>query len=306
MAFPLKFSRREAQVLDALLERPHGVSGLADAMGIKKSNLSRYLKKLEYCGAVVFRKKGTAKEFSIAPGIRARYSEVRRLFPTLRLGDVLAGYRPSALAFLGGKQVFRLADLGLPSASAKRLLSVFRRMGLVWMPKKGEYWLRAEARAVSGFCRDFLVFAYFERGRRDLGALDVVVLGLESARGPDVLFMSRRKVAVPGYWLTGLSAAGVYGLPLVLANRWYYCNFKPSLGDVVLGILSMLADSRNVAYAAALVVKNRLDPHLLLESKRRYSLTPELIRGFVDFVESRGRIPFAGLDSFDEVSRLLA
>ena len=52
--------------------------------------------------------------------------------------------------------------------TAKRLLMKLRKIGIVSMPKKGEYRIREEARALREFSRDFLMDAHEFFGALDL------------------------------------------------------------------------------------------------------------------------------------------
>lgn len=301
----MKFSPRETEILDFLSERKAPAKGIARALEIKTPNLSKYSKKLEAFHLLKSRRNGKSKELSLDDKTAFGISIIRNTFPELRLRDVLVGKTPYLLAHLRSRREFKIHDLDIPVATAKRTLSRLRKAGFVSMQKKGIYHLRTEAEMVSEFCRQTLMSAHYAEAERELGRITQAIYSFDSAKEIGALFVVKNEASSKKYWPTAYSVAHKYGLQTIPAGKWYYCNSKPDPEDVVIQILALGQDARSIMYAAVLILKNKRNLMLLLKKRQTYGLGREYILGFVRFLQSNGKEPFGGINSFDEIEVML-
>ena len=299
----MRLSARETEILDYLADRKATVGHIALALGMKQPNATKCINKLAGCGLVNAAREGRKKEVSLDPAAWFGLSTIRGEFPRIRLNDNFVGYMPFLLSFLKTRQEFRLDDIDIPSATAKRLLGKLRRLGIVSMPKKGAYHLRSPAEAVAGFCRDALMQMLSRQARNDLGTLDHAVYSFDSAREIEALFVTHNEARHEGYWPTSYSVAHEYGLQLLPSGRFYYVRkqTKPDLGEAIIHTLAIQKNARGIIYASYLALKNRYGVKALLGKRQTYGLGKEYIGGFAKFIESKGKVPFGGLKSLDEV-----
>ncbi|MFH1787843.1 MAG: ArsR family transcriptional regulator [Candidatus Altiarchaeota archaeon] len=300
----MKLTEREAEVLDFLSERKASAKEVAQALKMKKSNLSTYLKELEEFQLVKAKRKGRCKELSLDDRIAFGISVIKNVFPGVKLSEVLTGKTPYLLANIRSKGDFRIRELDLPAISAKRILARLRRAGFVSMRKRGVYHLRNEAEMVSEFCRQTLMDAHNTEAERELGLVTQAVYSFDSTRELGTLFAVKNEVSPKHYWPTAYTIAHKFGLQIIQAGKWYYTNSKPDLEDVIIHILALGRDARSIMYAAALVLKNKRNPRLLLKKRQTFGLGKEFLLRFVEFLETKGAKPFGGL-GFGEIGVML-
>ncbi len=301
----MKFNKREMEVLDFAAGKRANLTHLAKALGMKKSNLTIYVKKLMRYQLVVLTKSGRNKELALGNGILAGFAALKPGFPALRLSDILTGKNPFLLSFMKDRQPLRISELDMPAITAKRLLGKLRNLGLVSMPQKGLYRLRGEAGIVGDFCRNMLVQLYFAEASGELGPLEYGVYSFDSAKELGAIFATSGELGPKNYWPTAYTIAHQYGLGLIQAGRHYYANAKPDLGDVIIHTLAISKDARGINYASFLVLKNKYNPRLLLKKRHTFGLGREYLANFVEFIETRGEKPFGGLESLKEAEEML-
>lgn len=299
----MKLTKNESRLLEHLMGTKATMSEAASALHMQKPNLAKYAKKLEACGLLSAKKEGRAKTLSDA-GTAMRFSELRKTFPQLRLHDILAGYAPSLISWASGRQEFTLKDVDLPAATAKRLLANLRHQGVFHMPKKGTYKLREEAKSIARFCIDTISRCEWELAEKELHSMVSMASSFGSAKGAAALIMAEKEEKPEHFWPTYSLIAHFYGLQLLGAGTFYYTNIKPDLGDLIIHTLDIEHNARGVLYASFLALKNNYDVRLLLKKRHIFGLTKEYLQGFVDFVQSRGKKPFAGLDSLEELKAM--
>lgn len=300
----MRLTKREAQVLDYVSGDNASFKEVGNALGVRAPNLSRYMHRLARFGFVYVENDGRSKVVSLDPAILVIFYPLKGGFPQLKLSEVLAGDTPFFLTFIREKESFRLRDLDLPPATSKRILARLRHLGLVSMPKKGVYRLRDEARAVADFCKNALMLAHLNEAREEIRSLTGGIFSFDSAREFSAVFTTYREASPEHYWPTALSVAHEYGLQLLPSGRFFYSNVKPDLGDVIVHTLAIEKNARGVIYAAYLALKNGYDMKLLLKKRQTFGLGREYIKGFAEFIESRGGKPFAGLTGLDELRSL--
>ncbi len=302
----MKLSMRETQMLDELSGKGQTGKELANALGMRQPNVSRCLKKLEEFGLVNSEKRGRKREVSINASLKLGLSNLKVKFPEIKFGWIMRGYFPYLLAFARGRKEFGIAQTGIPPATAKRVLANLRSRGIFSMQKKGEYGLRGEAGIVGEFCRGALIQMMAAKARRDLGEIEYGLYSFGTAGEAEGIFVAKKEAEVPGYWKTFTGISGNYGLNLMPAGKFYYVNSRerPDLGDLIIHALALNRDSRGIIYAAYLAIKNKYNPLSLLKKRQDYGLGQECLEGFARFVETRGKIPFEGLNSFEEVEAL--
>ena len=300
----MKLTKREAQALDCLVERKATLKEIAQAMKMKAPNLTGLVKRLGRFGLVSIAKSGRNKWVSLDSSTWFGLSTIKSDFPQLRLSDILAGYTPFLLSFIKARESFALKDLDLPKATAKRILARLRHFGLVSMPKKGIYRIRGEAEHVAGFCRNVFMMAHSAEAREEIEFLDHGIYSFDSAMRFEAVFIAYREASPKHYWPTAFSVAHEYGLQLLPSGRYYYANAKPDLGDVIIHALAVDKNTHGIICAAFLALKNGYKARLLLRKRQTFGLGREYIRGFAEFIESRGKKPFAGLSGLDELKAL--
>jgi Mn-dependent DtxR family transcriptional regulator len=300
----MKLTKREAQVLDCLVQKKATLKEIAQALKMKPPNLTRLAKRLVRFGLISITRNGRNGEAGLDASTWFGLSTIRSNFPQLQISDIFAGYVPFLLSFIKEKESFSLKDLDLPPATAKRILARMRRLGLVSMPKKGVYRIRDEAEHVAGFCRNVFMMAHSADARGEIEFLDHGIYSFDSAKCFAAVFIAYREAPPKHYWPTAFSVAHEYGLQLLPSGRYYYASTKPDLGDVIIHTLAVQKNIRGIIYASYLALKNKYNIRLLLRKRQAFGLGKEYISGFAEFIESRGRKPFAGLTGFDELRSL--
>ena len=318
----MKLTNREAQVLDCLVEKKANLKEIAKALKMKAPNLTRLVKRLVRFGLISIAKVGRSKEVSLDSSAWFGLSTIKSDFPQLKLSDIFAGYTPFLLTFIKARESFTLKDLDLPPATSKRILARLRRLGIVSMPKKGVYRIRGEAEHVAGFCRNVFMMAHSAEARGEIEFLDHGIYSFDSAKCFAAVFIAYRQARTKSadglcpqwnrnsttspkhYWPTAFSVAHEYGLQLLPSGRYYYSNTKPDLGDVIIHTLAVEKNIHGIIYASYLALKNNCKVRFLLNKKQTFGLGKDYIGGFVEFIESKGKKPFAGLTGFDELRSL--
>ena len=300
----MKLTNRETQVLDCLVEKKATLKEIAKALKMKAPNLTRLAKRLGRFGMISITRSGRSKVVSLDPSTWFGLSTIKSDFPQLRLSDIFTGYTPFLLTFIKTKESFTLKDLDLPPATSKRILAKLRRLGIVSMPKKGVYRIRSEAEQVAGFCRNVFMQAYSAEAKEEIEFLDHGIYSFDSAKCFGAVFIAYREASPKHYWPTAFSVAHEYGLQLLSSGRYYYSNAKPDLGDIIVHTLAVEKNIHGIIYASYLALKNKYNARRLLNKKQTFGLGKEYISGFVEFMESRGKKPFAGLTGFGELRSL--
>lgn len=297
----MKLTRREAEVLDAVAAENTTPKQIALALGVKRTNLSKYVRKLKRFGLITIGKNGRAQKLELDKSLGLGLAAIRADFPQLRLQDMLAGYAPFLLAFIQNKETFGVSDIDLPVPTAKRILAKLRNLGLVSMPKKGAYRLRDQAGEAAGFCRNMLKLMHLAEAKEEIGFLDYGIYSFDSAREVGAIFVARQEAEPKHYWPTFLGVAHEYGLQLLPAGRFYYASKRPDIGDVIIHTLAAQKNIRGIIYASAIALKTKYNVRKLIGKRQTFGLGREYIEGFAEFIESGGKKPFGGLDSFDEL-----
>ncbi len=297
----MRLSTREAQVLDCLVERKAFMKEIASALKVMEPNLTGYVRKLEKYGLVNAVRKGRSKEIALSSAIGFGFYLVRKEFSQIKLAEIFVGYTPFLLSFIKSRDSFRLKELDLPTPTAKRLLARLRSLGLVSMPKKGVYRLRKEAEPLADFCRQMLRLAYSEEAAAELGHLDYAIFSFESAKELEAIFVTSKQAKSRHYWPTFYEIAHEHGLQLLPSGKYYYASKKPELGDLIIHTLAIQKNARGIVYAAFLALKNNYRVRRLLKKKQAFELGKEYLKGFVKFVETKGKTPFGGLTSLEEL-----
>ncbi|MFH0884614.1 MAG: winged helix-turn-helix domain-containing protein [Candidatus Micrarchaeota archaeon] len=297
----MKISKRESGILDAVLEKRTTAKELSTALGIKKSNLSGYLRKLSRLRLISVAKTGRKTEIRPDPQLSFGFAEAKAGFSSIKLADILIGGRPFLLSFLRTKKAFRLSEIDLPAATAKRMLGKLRSLGLVFMPSKGRYELREDAFPLAGFSRRMLMHAYLAEAETELGAINEARFSFDSAKGLEAVFMTDKETSPDRHWPTAYSEFSRYGISLILAGRYYYANIRPGPTDIIVHTLAISKDARSIAYVSALMIKNNLDPERLLEKKQLFGLGEDFMNALVGFMRSKGGYAAPGFPSWGEV-----
>ncbi|MFA6530979.1 MAG: hypothetical protein WCT31_04570 [Candidatus Micrarchaeia archaeon] len=302
----MELNRRELEVLELVLTKKENLTNIASALKIKKSNLSRYVKKLENCWLITEWQKGRTKIIKAESPVEFGFSQIKGEFPALKLTDILIGKTPFFLSFLKRKEQFRIADLDLPVASAKRVLTKLRNLGILNMPKRGSYGVRKEAGDIIDFTRNTLLRAYAMEGKLKFDASPMRIMGsFNSCKDIEVVIEVNRGKKAHGYWPTAYSVFHGYGVKLIMAGKFYYTNFEPELEDILIHALVISNDTRSIAYVAALMTKNKIDYKKLLGKKQKFGISEEFLKNLIEFVKTKGKKTFERFPSWEEVEGVL-
>ncbi len=297
----MKLTQREAEILDFLLEKSATAAGISAALEIKKSNLSRYLKKLASYNLVEIKKERRLRVMSLDPFMISGFVSARSNFPFLKLADILVGRSPYLLSFIWNKKQLVLSDIDLPPVTSKRLLKKLRSIGLIYMSKRGRYELRKEAYPVAEFCLRILTYFLIRNAYPEIGSPIIFQPSLDSARGLEAVYSTEKESKSKKYWSTAFSAFDRYGIHLISAGKFYYTNIKPGIADVVVHTLALSKDERNISYVSALMLKTSFNPKKLLRKRQLFGLGEDFINDLIKFVEAKGRFRPAGFPSWKEV-----
>lgn len=322
----MKLNRREAEIMDFLLQGESGMGKAADALKMKKSNLANYAKKLLFYGLISARSEGRRKMLALDGATARAFLALRQDFPSLSMADILIGMAPFLLSFIMERSNLRVEEMDLPPATAKRLLSRLRSTGILFMEKRGVYRLREQAEKVAGFCMETLVKMDFAEAEAGLGKVQYALHSFGSAKELGAVFVTGRECqmkksekdffsicnepkritnTIKKYWPTAYSAAHIYGLQLLQAGKFYYSNSKPDIGDIALHILALSKDARGVLYASALLVKNKYAPLRLLKKRQAFGLERRYLEAFARFIKSKGKEMPDGFPGYAEVEAVL-
>jgi DNA-binding IclR family transcriptional regulator len=303
----MKINKTEAKILDFLSTRRESISSkeAAAALGIKKSNFSHYVKKLVRYGLIQVSKKKRKNFIIVESSFSIAFSSIRGKYPQLKPSDLLVGRIPNLFCFINFRNRIRLKDIDLPIATARRLLKKLRAQGMIYMPKKGEYQIRDEARPVCDFCHNVLVLAYTSEAKEELKGLIGFAFSFDSVKGLEAIFITNIENHPKRYWPTSYSVFHRFGLSLIQAGRYYYSNIKPQLPDVIIHTLAFHQDARTIMYLSALTIKNNLDPHRLLEKKQHFDIPDSFLDDFIFYLTSHGRISRPTFPDWNEVKELI-
>ena len=115
----MKLTKREAQVLDCLVEKKATLKEIAKALKMKAPNLTRLVKRLGHFGLISIAKTGRSKVVSLDPSAWFGLSTVKSDFPQLKLSDIFTGYTPFLLTFIKTRESFVLKDLDLSPVDSR-------------------------------------------------------------------------------------------------------------------------------------------------------------------------------------------
>ncbi len=301
----MKFSRREVEVLDCLVEKQYLAKELSVALNIKPANLSKLLKKLVSYSLIRVSREKRGKLVSPDYAVWFPFRNVKSKFSIIKLTDVLVGYAPFLLSFMKTKEQFTAKDLDLPIATAKRILKKLRSLGLVHMPLKGVYVLRKEAEIVAEFCRQLVIRIYLDLADKELKSIQQFYFSFNSAKELEAVFVTDKINQAKNYYLTSYSVFHQYGAQLISSGKYYYANKKPTIEDVAVHTLAISRDARVIAYVTALMTKNKFNYSKLLEKKQRFDISKQFLRNLVEFVRSKGEKTVEGFPNWSEVEGVI-
>jgi hypothetical protein len=312
----MKLNKTELKVLAFLLRQREKVTlgQLADNLGIKKSNASVYVKKLEKYRLVTVSKTGRTKQISGSYAHFLGFSRVREKLPHLKLEDILGGKMPYFLAYLDWlvkkliaerKPVeFRIKDIGLPAITTRRILAKLSSLGIVYSPSKGWYSARKEAGETLTFCSEILTGIYVAEAEGELKGITDIRISFENPEKAECIFITDRKNSPKTYRPTAYTALGGYGIKLISAGRYYYTNIRPEITDVVIHMLAVYNDARSVMYVCALLLKHPFEYRRLFGKENRFGISDGFISDLIGFIETKGRKIPEGFPSWEEVESM--
>ncbi|MCX6768291.1 MAG: hypothetical protein NTY83_00370 [Candidatus Micrarchaeota archaeon] len=303
--------KNECTILSILLNQKKAITAgeLAANTGIQKSNLSAYIQNLSQYRLILVSKQGRIKAITAQYGHFVEFSRLRNIFPNLKIEDILVGRMPLLLAFLhrysktvyGKKSSFTIKDIDLPPITSSRLLKKLSSLGLVYSISRGHYVLRSGAYAVTWFCTNILSEIYSGMAENDLQGIERMLVSFSSANGPELIFVTTCPNSSEKYWPTAYTVLSDYGVKIISAGRYYYSNIRPEIADVVMHILAIGTDARNIAFAAALMSRNQFVYTSLLSKKNRFTIHTNFINSLINFVETKGKFRPDGFPNWEEV-----
>jgi Mn-dependent DtxR family transcriptional regulator len=301
-------NRSEVRVFEILLQHNGSITSaeICKKLNMQKSNLSIYLRELAGVKLISISRAGKRNAFSVHSMLLTEFTNSKRDLTHLKMEDILTGASPFFLAFMRTKRSASVSDLDIPPASANRMISKMVRLGIIYSSSKGTYSLRGEASRIAWFCSNFLSQLAILNSGFDAKSILQFRVSFESIKKPELVVMASGKSLSGKYWPTAYSVLADYGIKLVSAERLYFCSFKPDIQDVVIHMLAFGRDYRSVAYAAALMSKNKFDFNLLLKARYKFDVTQKFLENLVDFVNSKGSRAEDGFPSWKDVEEVLA
>ena len=297
----MKLTNREAGILDYIINKKPAIKTVASALNIKKSNLSNYVKKLQKWRMISVTKQGQNKILNLSDLLWLGFLGARNKIHHIKFKDILVGYTPFLLSFVKDKQNFKVSELDLPQATAKRVLKKLRSQGIVYSPLKGIYLLREEAYPLADFCRNTIMQIYSAEAEAELKNITQAYFSFKSSKKLEVIFVTDEEAHPKSYWPTSYEVFHKYGLQLISAGKHYYTNTKPGLEEVIIHTLALNKDARSIMYVATLMIKNKFGYVKLLGKKQHFDLADDFIKNLFDFVNTKGVKTFEGFPSWKEV-----
>lgn len=309
----MKLNKTEAKVLAYVTDNRERISltKLAERLNIKKSNASRYVKKLESYRLITASKIGRAKEIRGSHHLFLSFSKAREKLPQIRLEDLLTGKMPHFLAYLHWyvrkrlnerkPVIFRIKDIDLPAITTKRLLMRLSGLGIAYQPSKGAHSTRKEAYEALRFCAEMLTGIYVAEAEVELKGIVGIRISFENPERAECIFITEKENNPKNYWPTAYTTLDKYGVKLISAGKYYYANVKPEIADIAIHMLALGSDVRSLMYVSALLIKNRFDYRHLTRKENKFGVSDALISALIRFVETRGREAAEGFPSWQEV-----
>jgi hypothetical protein len=313
----MKLNRSELKVLASLLEQRETVTlgQLASRLGMKKSNASIYVKKLEKYRLITVSKIGRTKQISGSYAHFLGFSKVREKLPHLRLEDILSGKTPYFLAYLdclvkkriaqGESAEFRIKDIGLPAITTRRMLARLSSLGILHSPSKGRYSARKEAGEALRFCSEMLTGIYVAEAEGELHEILEVRISFENLEKAECVFITGKENSPKSYWPTAYTALDGYGIKLIGSGRYYYTNVKPKMTDIAIHLLAVYRDARSIMYVCALLITHPFGYRKLFDKVNRFGISDGFISDLIGFIETKGRKIPEGFPSWDEVESMV-
>lgn len=297
----MNLTKKEAMVLGHLTGKKSSYDEIAKALHIQKPNLAKYAKKLEKCQLIAAERKNKRKVLSINHSVWIGYMGARKKFPQIKMEDIIAGKMPFMISVMGTGDLFKLKDFDLPAITAKRLLKKLRMLGIAFMPKRGIYQLREDSKALAAYCKEIIIHMFTAEAGLELKGIRQEYFSFNSPKEPEIIFVTSQENSTKHYWPTAYSMFGKYKLDIITAGKYYYSNIKPNLNDIIIHSLAVNSDERGIMYAAALIIKNKLDPNGLLKKKQRFGINEDIIKNMIKLIKTKGKIKAEGLPSWDEI-----
>ena len=324
----MKLNRAEVRIYSILLDsrRRHTLTQLAKIANMKKSNTSRYVKKLKKFGLLNLSKVGRKLEIYASHTHFLNFSKVKEQLSHLKIEDLLIGKMPHFLAYLHWyvrKQlnqrksvVFNISDIHLPAITTRRLLNKLSSIGIVYRPSNGCYSTRKEAREAMRFCNDILTEMYFAESEHELKGILRMLISFENPEKAECVFITETKITSKNYWPTAYTPLHEFGVQLISDGKYYYTNIKPKLVDIIIHILALdrssdlvtpisAADARTIMYVAVLLLKNKFEYKKLLKKENKFGISDAFLMALIEFVTSKGTKTYERFPTWSEVEGVL-
>jgi DNA-binding transcriptional ArsR family regulator len=309
----MKLNKNDVKMMAFLLSKREKITlgKLAEQLGMKKSNASRYVKKLEKYKLVTVSKIGRTKEINGSYTHFLSFSKVKEGLPHIKLEDLLTGRMPHFLAYLYWyvrKQLnerksvkFQVKDIDLPAITTKRLLRKMRSLGMAYQPSKGEYSTRKEAYEALRFCSDILTESYVAEAEEELRGMIGIRISFENPKAAECIFITETENFPKSYWPTAYTALDEYGVKLITAGRFYYTNVRPRVIDIAIHLLALDRDARSISYVCALLIKNPVGHNKILRKESRFGIPDKFLSNLIEFIETKGQKSFEGFPTWQEI-----
>ncbi|MFH1285975.1 MAG: winged helix-turn-helix domain-containing protein [Candidatus Micrarchaeota archaeon] len=217
----LKISKKEIEALSALCLGEAGAGALAKMIGMKKSLLSRVLRRLEEKGLVTAERKGTSKVLRLSPASHAQ--NFKRLLdsrPGARVEKWLSGVAVDVLitAENGADMKMLLEEVGCSAGTLYKNLKALSAVGAI---ARDANKIRLNDQIAKAFAVSY--------------AENLEMSALRGVKGRNNSFRMRKHILVrtdaeevPSFFVeTGVSALAKRGLEAMIGkNRDYYFNLE--------------------------------------------------------------------------------
>jgi len=298
-------SKGEIQLIRHLAdEEPSRASELSAKTGLRRATVSRGLSALSRLGLIDSERQGKAKLVRLSDTKHAiHFRNLMVHGPDLRYDLLLAGRSLDVLAAIHLLRLSSIREIeefsGASHVTVVKLLGRYRQRGAV-RKREGTYRLGARYGMLGEFLREFRSYTNLRmlRGR----ALDAAVVW---ERDRDVLFRSSAVLERP-FQPSAFSAFPRFGVDLFVADGHYYFSSpratRIGLEQVVLHAMLAADTPRERLLILLLMLKADPDERRLSDLAKVYG-TVDRVRGFLDYLRSRGRARPPGFPSWEELSR---
>lgn len=301
----MKLALTELRVLEYMAaHRSVSVAEAASALGLKVPQLSRALASLSTKGLIYSQRHGKSKHIALADTKHATlFRTMSFQLSHMKLALLLSGASLevlSALCNLRLRSRHEIADRsGISEAWVARVVASLKRVGIV-TKTNSHYAVLPRFQILADFVTEFR--RYLNQKAARSFAEDAVIVW---ERNNEFIVETPKGQGQRGFYLTGPSAFGRFGIPLIMPSYYYYYYSPESRGialeDAIIHSLLVPHSERTIMAALLAMKKNEksLRVQRLVDKAREYGQEDE-IGAMIAHLDSKGAKGAKGLPAWSE------